>query len=80
MSKVGEELKGITICVEVDSKLLNILDTMLKHVGKENSVQIGNVIAIDEYGYRKSSAAEMDTIPEERIISRFENGITVKNA
>jgi len=80
MSKVGEELKGITIYVEVDSKLLNILDTMLKHVGKENSVQIGNVIAIDEYGYRISSVAEMDTIPEERIISRFENGITVKNA
>lgn len=80
MSKISEELKGITIYAEVDSKLLNILDTILKHVGKENSVQIGNVIAIDEYGYRKSSVAEMETIPKERIISRFENGITAKNA
>lgn len=79
-----EMLKGVTIYSKVDAKLFNILRHIFKHIGKENPIKIGDIVAMDEYGCRESSYDEIKEIPEERIIQRatkiggFE-GIVVKN-
>lgn len=79
-----EMLKGVTIYLKVDAELLDILNGMLKRVGRENSIKIGDIVAMDEYGCRKSSYDEVKTIPKERIVRYIDNinefkGIVVEN-
>lgn len=57
-----EILKGITIYSKVDAELSNILCGIFKHIGKDNPIKIGNIIAMGEYGYRKPSYDEIKEI------------------
>lgn len=79
-----EILKGVTIYQKVDTELLNILSDILKRVGRENPIKIGDIVAMDEYDCRKSNYDEVKTIPKERIIQYIGNinefkSIIVKN-
>lgn len=59
-----------TIYIRVDEEFLDIIENILRKLRKNITVNVGDVIAIDHYGFRKSSREEIDKIPPEDIIDR----------
>lgn len=59
-----------TIYIKVDEEFLDIIENILRKIGKKNNVNVGDVIAIDNYGFRKSTQEEIEKIPLEDIIDR----------
>lgn len=71
--KMQEILKGKIAYIRVDDKMLKILGDTLKHIGKENPIKIGDIVAMDENGCRLSSEYEITEIPKEKIIAISKN-------
>lgn len=65
---IQEILKGKIAYMKVDEELFKILGDLFKHIGKENPIKIGDIVAMTEEGCKLSSKDEIAKIPKEKII------------
>ena len=83
MESLKENLKDRTLYIKVNKKFLDIIEDILRKMGKVLTVNIGDIVVLDYHGCHKCSKEEFDNIRLEDIIDQsidIENKyILVKN-
>lgn len=59
-----------TLYIRADNEFLDIIGNILKKMEKENTINIGDVIAIEYDGFHKMTQEEIDKISPEEIVDR----------
>lgn len=68
LEEIRNNLKDGTFYIKANQEFLAAIENILKNIGKKGCVHIGDIVAINHYGFRKSSKEEIDKIPKEDIV------------